>query len=241
MSEIERALERLARPQAVLAPCGKKGFGVFAKGDRRRRPAARLSAEDVRRLEAEGALAAQAGVYVLSEAGRARVARNAACEEEAYLVQHGAIVPRVAMNRDGRVRAVRGLDPAPGLRRIAALTDAHGAPWFCEAELAAARALRSDWERAQLGLVRGSDWRAPPKGAGPRADAEERAMAARCDARRRFEDALRRLAPGLRVLVERVCLHDEGLEAVERRSGWPPRSAKVALKLALAQLAAGAA
>jgi hypothetical protein len=40
-------------------------------------------------------------------------------------------------------------------------------------------------------------------------------------------------------LVERACLEDEGLEAIERSFGWPQRSAKLALKLALAQLASG--
>jgi hypothetical protein len=38
--------------------------------------------------------------------------------------------------------------------------------------------------------------------------------------------------------VERVCLYDDGLEALERAERWPARSAKVALKMGLAQLAA---
>ena len=62
-------------------------------------------------------------------------------------------------------------------------------------------------------------------------------MALHCDARRRLGEALGALAPQLRCVVERVCLHDEGLEAVERGEGWPVRSGKLALKLALAQLA----
>jgi hypothetical protein len=46
------------------------------------------------------------------------------------------------------------------------------------------------------------------------------------------------LAVPLRRVVERVCLREEGLEALERGEGWPARSGKIALKLALAQLAA---
>ncbi len=63
-------------------------------------------------------------------------------------------------------------------------------------------------------------------------------MSAGCDARRRVAVALDGLAPPLRRVVERVCLREEGLEALERSEGWPARSGKIALKLGLAQLAA---
>lgn len=63
-------------------------------------------------------------------------------------------------------------------------------------------------------------------------------MAAHCDARQRVSEALESLAPSLRRVVERVCLREEGLEALERAEAWPARSGKLALKLALAQLAA---
>jgi hypothetical protein len=62
-------------------------------------------------------------------------------------------------------------------------------------------------------------------------------MAMRCDARRRVTEALEALAQPLRRVVERACLHEDGLEALERREGWPARSGKLALKLGLAQLA----
>jgi hypothetical protein len=65
----------------------------------------------------------------------------------------------------------------------------------------------------------------------------ERLMSAQCDARRRVEEALARLAPSLRRVVEHVCLREDGLESLERAESWPARSGKIALKLALAQLA----
>jgi hypothetical protein len=69
-------------------------------------------------------------------------------------------------------------------------------------------------------------------------NAQEAAMARRCDARRRVAQAMARLAAPLRRVVERVCLREDGLEALERAEGWPARSGKLALKLGLAQLAA---
>jgi hypothetical protein len=85
--------------------------------------------------------------------------------------------------------------------------------------------------------MRGSDWSAPPKGSAPRGATLDGAIAGHCDARRRVNEALGKLAPALRAVIERVCLREEGLEALERGEAWPARSGKLALKLALAQLA----
>jgi DNA-directed RNA polymerase specialized sigma24 family protein len=105
--------------------------------------------------------------------------------------------------------------------------------------MAAATRLRTDWDCAERGLVRGSDWASPPNGATARAtNGAEAAMVVRCDARRNVDEALAKLAPALRRVVERVCLREQGLEAMERGESWPARSGKVALKLALSQLAA---
>jgi hypothetical protein len=240
---VSRALARLAGPGAVLAPDrAGTGYGVFPAGDRRRRPLARLSVAQVRELEGDGAIAARgdSGAYMLTEPGRARVRREAADATEQFSAQHRPIVARTVVDAEGDPRSVRGFEPNAVVRRLSAMRGASGGPWLSAAELAAAAQLRSDWEAEQAGLVRGSDWTAPPVGAGARGagNAQERALAARCDARRRVADALARLAPPLRRIIERVCLHEEGLEALERAEGWPARSGRLALKLGLAQLAA---
>jgi DNA-directed RNA polymerase specialized sigma24 family protein len=126
------------------------------------------------------------------------------------------------------------------MRRLANLRDVNGAAWLSQAELAAANRLRADWAQSEIGALRGSDWMAAPMGStlrGP-GNAQEAAMARRCDARRRVADALTQLAPPLRRVVERIVLYEHGLEALERAEGWPVRSGKLALKLGLAQLAA---
>lgn len=63
------------------------------------------------------------------------------------------------------------------------------------------------------------------------------ALAARCAAGRRMNDALDALAPELRRVVERVVCYEQGQEALERAERWPARSGKIALKFGLAQLA----
>lgn len=241
MTARERAVARLAMKGALLAPL-KTGstFGVFPRGDRRRRPVARLSSQDVTELDTTGALTPRGDGFVLSKAGLALVRREAAEPGEAYLAQHGALAERSVIEADGAIRSVRGREPSSLLRRLAQLCDANGAPWLDATEIGAAHHIRSDWEAAQSGLTRGSDWSAPPIGGNARrADhGRDAAMAARCDARRRVADALDALAPPLRRAVERVCILEEGLETLERAENWPARSGKLALKLGLAQLAA---
>lgn len=239
---IARALARLAAPDAELRLDGAgPDYGVFTKRDRRRRALLRLSAAEVRTLQSEGSIEAEAGgALVLSGAGRAKVARDAAEPGEAFISQHGALVTRDVIDEDGALRKVRGLDPEGQMRRLAAMRGMRGEPWLSQAELAAAGKLRADWAIGEIGLVRGSDWMAAPTGSSARGpgNAQEAAMARRCDARRRVGEALARLALPLKRVVERVCLHEEGLEALERAEGWSSRSGKLALKLGLAQLAA---
>lgn len=244
MSErrIARVLARLAATGAELRLDGTgPNYGVFTSRDRRRRAVLRLSAAETRALESEGLLsAAENGAFTLSAAGAAKLARDAAVEGEEFLAQHGEILTREVIDEDGALHRVRGLDPEGPIRRLAALRGPNGAPWLSQAELAVAGKLRADWALGEVGLVRGSDWLAAPMGSSARGpgNAQEAALARRCDARRRLADALAKLAAPLRRVVERVCLMEEGLEALERAEGWPARSGKLALKLGLAQLAA---
>ncbi len=238
---ITRALARMASTNALLhVDRTGSGYGVFAQDDRRRRARVRLTTADVRALEAEGAIETRGdGAFGLSAAGFARVAREAAEHGEAFMAQHQALVVRHVVNTDGELRKVRGLDPEGAMRRLVALRGAKGEPWLNQAELAAAGKLRADFAVGEIGVVRVSNWLVAPMGSTRRAsNAQETAMARRCDARRRVADALACLAAPLRQVVERVCLYEEGLEALERAEGWPMRSGKLALKLGLAQLAA---
>lgn len=231
----ERALKALEG--AVLAPSGA-GYGVFPNGDRRRRPLVRLSNEEARALEASGSIAQDAvrAVFVLTQAGKARVRRREAADAP-FLAQHAPIGPaRVA--QDGAVRTLARVGDDP-LARLERLADARGGAWFSRSEIAAARRLRADWETGQLGLVRGSDWSAPPRGSTPRGPggAQDMALGEAVDARRRVEAALASLAAPMRRAVERVCFLETGFAILEREEGWPEASAKVVLKCALAQLA----
>lgn len=239
-AQITRLLARLRVAGAVLVKDEtRRDFALAPNGDRRRRPSMRVSAALVQGLLADGALTALEadGRFALSHAGHARALRARAGADDQFRAQHDAIVPRAVMDADGDVRTARGVDPSAPLARLEKLTDAKGRPYFSANEIAAARTLRADWDAGQGGLVRGSDWSAPPRGSTSRANGAEMARAGAVDARRRVERALGSLAPILAEAVRAACLREEGLEAIERANAWPVRAGKLALKCALAQLA----
>lgn len=235
-----RNLRRLYAADAPLAAARTGGgLALYPNGDRRRRPTVRFSDAEVGELMSEGVLVDDGGGVVVSAAGRALLRREAAPGGEAFAAQHGVIVDRAVIVGDGALKTVRGYDGNARLRRLHALKDGTGAALLDAGELAAAARLVADWDAQQAGVVRGSDWTAAPLGSGGRgvSNAQERAMAARCDAHARLARVLDALAPPLRRAVEVVCRDDQGLEALERIEKWPARSGKLALKLALAQVA----
>ncbi len=173
-SAVARAIGRLAEG-ASLAPMPGGVFGVFPRGDRRRRPFAKLPAAMVRRLEAEGVLTRwHSEVFTLSAAGLRRAVRETAPEGEGFIAQHQSLEHRAVVDPDGDIRTVRGADPSAALRRLAQLRDGEGKPWLDQRELTAAEVLRRDWEIAQQGLAGGMDLTAAPLGGrGQRAGGRE--------------------------------------------------------------------
>jgi hypothetical protein len=114
-----------------------------------------------------------------------------------------------------------------------------GRPQISDEEFAAGERFRSDLTLARMMPRTTMNWDAAcapdGRGAGSRgpAAATDTALAAR----QRVARACDRLGPDLSGLAIDVCGFLKGLDAVERERGWPARSAKVVLRLALAGLA----
>ena len=102
-------------------------------------------------------------------------------------------------------------------------------------EAAAGERLREEFQKAgSVGRLT-MNWDAQPGGGGgPRLDPALRAKAAKD----RIAVALAAVGPGLREILERVCLAETALQAAERELGLPRRAGKTVLKLALQRLAA---
>lgn len=100
---------------------------------------------------------------------------------------------------------------------------------------AAGERLRADYERAQLGANVTMRWDpVRVKSTGDQGlTATERQIAAKA----RFDGALREAGSGLQDVLWRVVCAGEALPEAERALGWPARSGKLVLKLALDRVA----
>ncbi|MDX5361020.1 MAG: DUF6456 domain-containing protein [Alphaproteobacteria bacterium] len=123
------------------------------------------------------------------------------------------------------------------LRALARKTDAHGKPFLDPCEIEAGERFAFDFLTAARGPRVTQAWPAAPAAAGRRGPPEAPAMTREAAARARLGKALQLLGPGLGDIVLAVCGQEEGLASAEERLGWPRRSAKLVLKLALARLA----
>lgn len=237
----ERVLRRLAVSGARLLPAHGAGaaFAVFPGGDRRRRPTARAPRELVGALASAGAIARATGEgYVLTDAGRARLQR-AAAPEAPYARQHQILAPRVLVEPGAApIRRLVNVADDP-LVRLGRSGGADGAAYLGVRALAAAERLRADQDRATRGARVTMDWEAGPASGGARGPGREPIAPgeAAARARGRVAQALAALGGELAMAVEAVVLRERGLDAVERAYGWPKRSAKLVLKIALGRLA----
>jgi hypothetical protein len=115
-----------------------------------------------------------------------------------------------------------------------------GMPFMTEAQISAAERLAGDFWLGGMAPRVTADWSAPaPRERSRRAtpglgvEMSDSALAAR----QRFFAALSAVGSELgRILVD-VCCDDRGLEAIEQAAGWPQRTARVVLDLALKELA----
>ncbi|GAB4151559.1 MAG: hypothetical protein Tsb0016_23760 [Sphingomonadales bacterium] len=169
---------------------------------------------------------------------RAAAPRAAANDADAFTRQQQALAQRRIKTNGGRSQSVTVNMAESPLYWLMARKDRNGQPLLTPAQFEAGERLRDQYETAHRGPAVTMRWAAPPtdrnrRGAANAADPTTAQLAAR----RRVEAALEAVGPGLADLLIRVCCAHQGLEAAERAFGWPQRSAKVVLQIALDRLA----
>lgn len=182
-------------------------------------------------LEAEGRIRP-------SPEGIARLRRLAAAAADGippWLAQHTAL--RVAGERDPGLRGILvddGESPLAWLRRR---RDKDGLPLIDAAAFAAGERLRADITRAGLLPRTTADWSAlgGPGAGGGHGPVE--LLDGTIAARRRLDRAIAAVGSDFAGLLLDVCGFLKGLETIEAERGWPARSAKVVLVMALRRLA----
>src|SRR5262249_50519904 len=148
-----------------------------------------------------------------------------------FAAQHQLRAHRMVVDAEGVERTVVANEAESPLTRLRArcLIDATQ----CEA----GERLRRDFTLAQLAPRLGVDLTAPVvlgrRGAARSETLTETVLAAK----QRFSRAMRTVGPGLSDLLFDVCCHLIGLEDAEQSFGWPSRTGRVVLAIALDRLA----
>ncbi len=221
----ERAMRLLARPGAVIEPQGA-GYGVRLGASRRR--SIMLTLDEA----AFHVLAREATLKPRPQGGWLMTARP----EPVVLPppgRPGVIEAQIAApNGEGTAR--RNLGESP-IAWLAARRDREGRPWLAPVEAAAGERLREDFESlgTQGRLTMRWDGGARVDGGRPGLAPAERDHATR----QRIAQALAAVGPGLREILESVCLMGSALETAEQTLKLPRRAGKTVLKLALQRLA----
>lgn len=101
----------------------------------------------------------------------------------------------------------------------------------------AGETLRADWERGQLSPSVTMRWDAWPAGIGAGPAEHQELTRAQVAARRRFHEAVAAVGRGLGDILWRTVCAGEGMRDAEQALGWPARSGRLVLRLALDRLA----
>jgi hypothetical protein len=154
-----------------------------------------------------------------------------------FRAQHLALSP--ADSRGPAPEAAAVVDNESPLAWLRRRRDPAGRPMISQAQYDAGERLRADFTRARLSPRVTADWSATPerrrrRGGPTGVHLVESALAAR----QRVEAAVAAVGPALGGVLLDVCGFLAGLEEVERQRGWPRRSGKVVLAIALDRLAA---
>ena len=218
-------LRRLAR--AAMTRAAIEGHCGGADGEGRKLVADLLAA---------GLVLEEAGTIHLSDAGRMHLRRMLSGGDDCFRGQHqeraSQPVPREGspVREDKANHVLVDLGESP-LAWLASRRDAKGRALLNRGQVEAGERLRQDFTFAGMMPRLAGGWRTEriSGGAGAGIDLNDQVLAARL----RVETALAAVGPGLSPVLVDVCCLLKGLETVERERGWPARSAKVVLGLAL--------
>lgn len=235
---ILQALKKMSGRNAAVATAGG---GMALLADRQGRDgmvrSGEISAATWAVLESRGFVVVQEdGRWRLSNAGRIHLKRlmsrsggtNDAGAHATARKEHSRLAPT-----PDRLNLAES--PLAWLRRR---TDRNGQALISQAQFEAGERLRSDFDRGSMMARVTVNW-SSTGGTSP-GSAPDRELELRADAlaaRERVRSALAEVGPELSGILIDVCCHLKGLSDVERLAGWPQRTAKVVLLMALTTLA----
>lgn len=234
--EVRRVFRRLLEPGSYAVPLDASFFGVFTSRNRWRKPVLRIEIVHWHLFQTHDLVCRdERGHFVPSAAGIA-YARRLDAGEDSFRIQHQLRGSRMLSEAGETVQTNEAENPLGWLRHR---RGPDGKALISELQFEAGERLRADYTLAQLSPRVTMDWSMAlaPGGrhrqASASANVSDRALAART----RLNRALDAAGAGLSGILFEVCCSHKGLEDVERQFGWPRRSGKVVLGIALERLA----
>jgi len=213
-------------------------FGVFSRRNNYRRYVSTVEEKVVDGLLKRGWLNRAEGRIVLADDGLLWLRRHLAGAEP-FLEQHQLRETSIR-EINGAYRPVTVNDGESPLGWLRRRKDRNGTPLIDAQQFEAGERLRAEFERGQLSPDITSHWEAAASSrrmrraapAGP-AGLQDNVLAAR----QRVIKALEAVGPELSGVLLDICCHLQGLSDAEKNRGWPQRSGKVILQIALSRLA----
>lgn len=145
--------------------------------------------------------------------------------------------------QDGRDRACSNRGSRPARSVTVNLAESplgwlHARGHLSDRQFDGGEKLRSDWERANLSPSVTMSWNLTPFSGNQRSAPDHlNQTEAQLAAKQRFDDAIFCLGKDLSDIAWRVICGGEGVPVAEKSLGWPARSGKIVLKIALDRLA----
>ncbi len=197
-----------------------------------------VSFDFVKTLHRKDLITPNQGGFVLSSAGAAWLRRRLASGDP-FREQHQQRAMETAEIEGVRRPALVDQTESP-LGWLRRRKDKSGRPMIDASQFEAGERLRRDFFYAGLTPRVTASWDGIPgdraarrAGPGGSTNLREQSVAAQQRVRR----ALDAVGPDLASILVDVCCHLKGLEEAEREKGWPRRSAKLVLQIALKELA----
>ncbi len=242
--EARRIMRRLAEPQSFVVAAGKEEYALHVASDGWKKPVMHIAARiweafmrrDLVSICPRPDGKAETG-WQLNETGRARW-RRLAPQPDPFRAQHQLRNKRIIVH-DGVSAHAEFNDAETPLAWLRRRKGTDGKPLISDAQLEAGERLRRDFTLSALSARVTTNWSFNPGGGsntGRRFDPSDVTDMA-LSARARLGKALDAVGSGLAGVLTEVCCNHRGLEEIERSFGWPQRSGKVVLQIALDRLA----
>lgn len=235
--EARRILRHFVEAKSYGAQTRAKEFAIFTACGGRKKPVLRVEAKIWSALERRDFLSrchsSDPAIWHLSEVGRAYW-RRLSNEADPFRGQHQLRGFRT-IAAEGRQQQVEVNEAETSLTWLSRRKGSGGRPLVSEAQLDAGERLRRDFTISQMDARVTADWSFRLGSKVRRDPAEVSDMV--LSARERLAQALEAVGSGLSGVLVEVCCHQRGLEEMERGFGWPQRSGKVVLQIALDRLA----